>query len=395
LSSTNDGENGRISRRRFLELAGALVAAGVVATNLGRTTDALRALGSPIAVRSVADQRAAVGSKVPANSFSIFWITDTQFLSESNPALFKKMTSWIADNWGQYNGKLVIHTGDVVQTGANQDEWANADEAMAVLHENGIPYSWCAGNHDDMVQDDQTSGWKGHLWSTAFNPSAIKDKVNRLKGVHWVGHYHDGMNTAVTFRAEGLDFLVVNLEWKGDSSALEWARGILDDPAYKDHYVIVAPHAYIDAFGSLADPRWSDELSDFIGGLTPILDSHSSNVFLTLNGHFATDCGYNTKALVHGRNQLMFDRQDSLDKPTSRTGRGVDESDSKTPDSEKVGGATVTILTLVPSRNTIWVKTYDTYTEKWREGPYEQYSMAMLPALPRHSLPAPVTLSVS
>jgi hypothetical protein len=387
--SRQDGTSeAEISRRRFLKWAGSFAAAGAFATSPGRFANLLQGL-------SPEGSSAAAASQVPADSFSIFWITDTQFLSESSPALFKKMTNWIVSNWAAYNGKLVVHTGDLVQTGGHQEEWVNAEAAMSVLLNNGIPYSWCAGNHDDMVQDDSSSGWMGHMWTSAFNPPAVKDAVNQLGYAHWAGDFHDGMNTAISFTANALRFLVVNVEWKGDSSVLEWVRGLLDDPAYSSYNVIVAPHAYIDAFGSLNDPRWESELGDFIAGLTPILDAHPSNVFLTLNGHFATDCGYNTPAMVNGRNQLMFDRQDCLDLPTSPTGRGVDESDSTIPDTQKVGGATVTILTFQPDNNQIVVRTYDASTDKWRTNPYEQYAVPMLSVRSVHSRLRPLAASVS
>ena len=394
MSARGGAEEGRITRRGFLAWAGAFVSAGAVATSSGRFADLMRGLSFG-RIAGPAGSSAATASQVPADSFSIFWITDTQFLSESNPSLFKKMTNWIVDNWSAYNGKLVVHTGDVVQIGADQPEWVNADEAMSVLLSNGIPYSWCAGNHDDLVQDDSSSGWNGNKWSSAFNPSIVKNAVNQLGYTSWVDDFHDGMNTAVSFTANGLNFLVVNVEWNGDSSVLEWVRGLLDDPTYSDYFVIVAPHAYIDAFGSLDDPRWSAELGDFIAGLTPILNGHSSNVFLTLNGHFATDCGYNTPAMINCRNQLMFDRQDCLDLPTSPTGRGVDESDSTTSDDEKVGGATVTILTFEPSNNQISVRTYDTYTDKWRDDPYEQYSIPLFSMRSGQSTLVPLMASVS
>ena len=169
----------------------------------------------------------------------------------------------------------------------------------------------------------------------------------------------------------------------------------MDDPAYSGHYVVVAPHAYINAFGSHNDPRWSPVIGDFIAGLTPILNAHSSNVFLTLNGHFATDCGYNTPVMINGRNELMFDRQDCLDLATSPTGRGVDESDSKTPNDEKVGGATVTILTFETGSNQISAETYDVFTDRWREDPYERYTIPMLFARSGHGGLVPLVASVS
>ncbi|MDA4113062.1 MAG: metallophosphoesterase [Thaumarchaeota archaeon] len=320
------------------------------------------------------------------NPFSIFWITDTQFLSESNPALFSKLTKWIVDNWQTYNGKMVIHTGDLVQIGGQQVEWENADAAMSVLLQNGIPYTWCAGNHDDLVGSDATSGWKGNVWSSSFNPSIVASQVNALPNVSWVSDFHDGMNTAASFSANGLNFLVINIEWNAQPDVLKWVGEILDDPAYADHYFIIAPHAYVNAFGLIQD--WSNyiDLSLFVKGLGALMNAHSSKVFLTLNGHYATDYGYNTPTPVNGRNQLMFDRQDCTDRPGDPTGQGVDAVTSTTPDVDKVGGATVTILTLDTQKNQLGVSTYDVHTGKWRDDVNEQYSLTMFPnPLPKNA----------
>jgi hypothetical protein len=315
-----------------------------------------------------------------ADPFSIFWITDTQFLSESNPALFAKLTNWIVDNWGTYNGKMVVHTGDIVQIGDQEVEWENADEAMSVLLQNGIPYTWCAGNHDDMVGSDSSSGWSGNLWASSFDPSVVAGQVNMLPDVSWVSDFHKGMNTAARFSANGLDFLVINIEWNAGSDVLEWVGGILDDPAYADHYFIIAPHAYVNAFGLIQDSANYVDLTNFVGGLTKLMDAHSSNVFLTLNGHYATDCGYSTSAPINNRNLLMFDRQDCTDNEGDPTGRGVDAVTPTTPDVAKTGGATVTILTFDTQNNKIGVKTYDVNTGKWRSNSYDQYSITMFPS---------------
>jgi hypothetical protein len=318
-----------------------------------------------------------LGTPPAANSFSIFWITDTQFLSESNPALFKMMNNWIVDNWEAYNGKLVIHSGDLVQTGDVQREWENASDAMNIFLANEIPYTWCAGNHDDWVQDDQTSGWAGNLWGTpALDPATVRSFVNHYGYTKWVDDYHAGMNTALTFTANGLNFLVMNLEWNANANVVKWVENTLDNPAYANHNVILAPHAYMDAYGSINDARWGPTLANFVEGLTPVMDSHP-NVFLTLNGHFATDSGYNTPAPVNGRNQLMFDRQDCTDYPGDETGRGIDTTDATTPDGEKVGGATVTILNFDTDNNQINASTYDVYTGLWRVEPSNQYTVTM------------------
>ena len=334
------------------------------------------------------------GGTPPApGSFSIFWITDTQFLSESNPALYKMMNNWIVENWAAYNGKIVIHTGDMVQTGNVENEWANANDAMSVLLQNGIPYTWCAGNHDDLVQDSEASGWKGNIWgSPAFDPVSVSNAVNGnsyplgiyTKGYQppkagyasWVGDYHNGMNTALSFTANGLNFLVINIEWNADPTVLGWAGGILANPLYANYNVIMAPHAYVDAYGLTNDARWGATLATFVDGLTSLMDANP-NIFLTLNGHFATDSGYNTPSPVNGRSQLMFDRQDCCDYPNDSIGRGVDATATTTVDGDKVGGATVTILNFDTGYNQIHVSTYDVYAHQWRLEPPNQYSVPM------------------
>ena len=315
----------------------------------------------------------------PQAPFSIFWITDTQFLSEMNPALFGETTNWIVNQWGPYNGKLVIHTGDIVQTGAHKTEWANANNAMSVFLQNGIPYTWCAGNHDDFVGSDTTSGWIGNTNAAAFDPVFVSNQVNLAQNAAWVGDYHDGTNTAIAFTANGLNFLVINLEWNAQPDTMKWAGGILDDPTYKDYHAIVAAHVYVNALGFALDYTNHVDLTTFINGLKSLIDSHS-NVFLTLNGHYATECGYNSSSPINSRNELMFDRQDCTDAPNSLLGRGLDPT-ATVSDSLRVGGSTVTILTCDTVNNRVDVRTYDVNTGEWRTDEYEQYSFAMFPAL--------------
>jgi Calcineurin-like phosphoesterase len=425
MSSGDAGREKVTSRRRFIKWAGTLAVAGLVGMQLeaavgGLIGSAHKAAGpagvdttvtatevsiatdyetmtelatvtsteteTTTAYDPQTNADAAVASRpqaaLPAEgSFSIFWITDTQFLAESNPALYKLMCNWIVSNWAEYNGKLVMHTGDMVQNGDVQQEWGNASDAHLVFLQNRIPYTWCAGNHDDYRRDDPNSGWAGNIWAPAFDPVQVEPYINSFGYTKWVGSYRSGMNTALTFGANGLDFLVISIEWNAPPEALRWAEGILDDPAYAGYNAIVAPHAYIDAFGLDDDGRWGAVMADFVNGLVPILDSHP-NVFLTLNGHFATDSGYNTPTPVNGRNELMFDRQDCTDNPGDPVGRGVDPSASTTGDGDKAGGATVTILNFDTEQNLIHVSTYDAYTQQWRIDRANQYTVKMFPRSP-------------
>ncbi len=369
----------KLSRRSFVKSVGALTA-GAVAVGLATAGDAgtrgevLAPPGAASSQQFAPRRDDGAAEALPANAFSIFWITDTQFLSEANPALFRMMTEWIARNWEKHQGKLVIHTGDLVQTGSDTVQWGNADEAMSILLNNSIPYTWCAGNHDDLSLNDSTSGWMGRRLATSLDPAAVGAMVNALPYAQWVGDYHDAMNTAMAFTAGGLKLLVINIEWSAEPDALAWAESILDNPLYADYRVILAPHAYIDSSGDLQQSQ-AEQIDTFTSGLTYLLTSYSRRVFLTLNGHFPTDCGYNTPSPVDGHNDLMFDRQDCTDGADEPTGRGADDQTSN--DSDRIGGSTITILTFMPDDNKIAVKTFDLYKGGWRTGQTEQYLIDM------------------
>src|ERR1039458_4987843 len=99
MATPDDAGGKRRSRRRFIKWAGSSLAAGTAAVALGGATvgllspDIQKAAASPNA--QTATPSSSSTESIASNSagplaegaFSIFWITDTQFLSESNPAL--------------------------------------------------------------------------------------------------------------------------------------------------------------------------------------------------------------------------------------------------------------------------------------------------------------------
>jgi hypothetical protein len=229
----------------------------------------------------------------PGTNFSIFWITDTQYLSESHPTYFTDLCRWIVNNAKNYNVKMVIHTGDIVQDEDNRTQWETANKSMSVLLEADLPYCWNAGNHDY----DQTC-WIGDEY-LAFNPKVMATKP------FWVDDYLDGQNTAVQFSVGDVDFLVVNVEYYSSDDVLDWVNKVLD--AHANCSSIVGAHAYLNntggyGGGEIESYPWQTKFKE------GVLDVHS-NVFLTLSGHFHPSSGSRTQ--VGGRHELMFNRQDS------------------------------------------------------------------------------------
>ena len=302
----------------------------------------------------------------PATTFSIFWITDTQYLSDSNEGLFANTTSWIVNHWGQYDGRMVIHTGDIVQTANVMGQWDNASEAMSVLLKNQIPYTWNAGNHDDLRT--QTPSWLGGS-EPSFNTTNVQAVVDRTGYAHWVSSFHGGMDTAVNFTGGNSGFLIVNIEWNGNAQVLNWVGGLLANSTYVRDHVIIATHAYIDSTGTINGTSYTLNQRNFTTALTSLMDRYSSRVFLTLNGHYNTDSGYHTPVPIKGRYELMFNRQECTDVMSCYS------TTSETPDQAKVGASTVTILTFDTLRNQLSVRSFDVFAGQYRNGPNDQYTL--------------------
>ncbi|MCW3999693.1 MAG: metallophosphoesterase [Candidatus Bathyarchaeota archaeon] len=247
------------------------------------------------------------------DTFSVIWITDTQYLSESNPQAYTNLTQWIADNQATYNTKMTIHTGDIVNSEGNLTQWLAANQSMGVLLDGGVPYTWDAGNHDF-----NSSYYTGNQFAP-FNPAVMKDKP------YWVSDKYDGMNTAVRFNVSGWDCLIVNIAFYANDSALEWANQLLD--ANPQSHVIVTTHSYLNKAAGYDE--WAGHLKE------TVLDPHP-NVFLTLSGHYYPTQG--NRSQVGGRWELLFNQQDAYG---------------------RLGAESARILTFNVTAGTIEVQTYN------------------------------------
>ncbi len=263
------------------------------------------------------------------SSFSIVWITDTQYLSESYPTYFNNLCQWIVNNKDAYNVQMVIHTGDIINDDANLTEWANANESMSILLNNDVPYCWDAGNHDY-----DSSCWVGNQF-TAFNPQAMQSKP------YWVSDDFEGMNTAVHFDVNGWDCLIINIAYHANDSVLAWANNLLN--AYPQSHAIVATHAFINQQCNY--DSWA------LNFKKTVLDTHS-NVFLTLNGHYHPAAGNRTE--VGGRYELLYNQQDSKN---------------------ETGADSARILTFNTDKGTIDAQTYNQLTNQFLQDPTDNFTL--------------------
>lgn len=289
---------------------------------------------------------------INSDSFSIMQISDTQFLSVSFPQLFKDTTSWIVNNSANYNLKMVIHTGDIVDninstSGTYSDpvQWNTANIAMSSLLTAGIPYCWDAGNHDQIPWNNASGTWLGSSYA-AFNAS------NMRSNNYWVSDTADSKNTAVKFSYNGYEFLIINVEYQASNATLTWMRSLLDNN--KGANIIIAAHTYLNVKGGygFASAGLPGEVA-WCTNFKTILDSYP-NVFLTLSGHDPTGTANMTR--VGNREEIFFNRQ------------------AATTASGQTGSAAVRIYTFNLTSKNVNTTTYSLDTQTWLTNSYNQFS---------------------
>ncbi len=269
------------------------------------------------------------------DGFSLIQITDTQYLSDANPALFNSLTSWIVNNANALNVSMVIHTGDLVQNPVNGTDWQNANAAMMKLYNSGVPYCWDAGNHDFIGEStpngNDDGDWLGGGYS-AFNVTAMQQEP------YWVASIFGGTSTAVQFTYGNVRFMVINVAYDSNQTVLDWMQTLLK--CNPNDNVIVTTHNFLngaDGYGYSASPPdmdWAQNFENIVGNY--------SNVFMTLNGHDVGEGAANTLR-IGNREEIFFNRQ---------------ELDSET------GAASARIYTFNmtnPSNPTVNVYTYQAY----------------------------------
>ena len=289
--------------------------------------------------------------------FSIFQITDTQYLSWLNPGLYFDTTQWIVDNSQQYNLEMVVHTGALVDTPTHFSEWEVANAAMMTLYNNEIRYCWDAGNHDQLPPNETANLWLGDSntdWLgsqyPAFNHTIMQ------KQPWWLSDVSNGKNTAVNFSYYGYRFLIINVEFLANSTTLDWMQTLIREN--QDANIIVATHDYLnmtDGYGTrsisnsgILDYTWGNDFRK-------ILDQYP-NVFMAISAHIQS---YTTGAhnkRVGNREEVFFNRQEL---------------------NNKLGAASVRIYSFNLTDSKVYVSTFAIDLQTWLTDSQNQFSFSI------------------
>ena len=224
----------------------------------------------------------------PAAPFTLVVMPDAQnyVVSDTAAELFNAQTQWIADQQSTLNTVFASQLGDVTENGTVAAEWARASTAMGILDSAGIPYSITVGNHDGYASGYPTflstfgaSRYAGKTWYGGYlgDPS---------DGVDDFGQNRGNLDSYELFSADGMDFIVLNLELDSPTAyhVADWADAVL--AAHSNRRAIVITHAYLTTAGARASsPYFLGSGGTSAADLWQSVLSQHCNVFMVLSGH--------------------------------------------------------------------------------------------------------------
>lgn len=170
--------------------------------------------------------------KEQSKPFKIALLPDTQTYTKAYPEIFECQTQWLADNADQF--EFVLQQGDITDWNA-PEQWQVAQKAFNIL-DGKLPYTFVPGNHDIGNNSDIRN-------TDNMNKYLPYEKYK--KEPHFGGAFEAGKmdNTWHTFKAGGMDWLILSLEFAPRNAVLEWANKVVEQ--HPKSKVIVNTHAYM------------------------------------------------------------------------------------------------------------------------------------------------------
>ena len=219
-----------------------------------------------------------------AQKFTLAILPDTQREVNVRPDMFMSQMNWIADKKDSLNIPFVLHVGDMVDFN-NIEHYIKASAGFKILDNAGIPYAIALGNHDtDAVGLLSGSAAPGNTNTNLritgkFNSYFPTKRFDAEKGRF---EKNKSDNAFFTFKAGGLKWMVVTLEFCPRKEAVAWAGEVI--AKNPKHNVIILTHYFLNGRGLIGQDNAG------YGNTSPqymfdqVIKQHS-NVRLVLSGH--------------------------------------------------------------------------------------------------------------
>lgn len=246
---------------------------------------------------------------IQAQKFVIGILPDTQVEVNAKPEMFISQMNWLAAKRDSLNMPIVLHVGDIVDYN-NITHYERASEGFNILDAAKVPYVVCLGNHDtDAVGENTGSAAPGNtntnLRQTGrFNSYFPVERFRTQKGRF---EENKSDNAYYTFKAGGLKWLVLSLEFCSRAEPVDWANTII--PRFPKYNVIILTHSHLTGTGTI------DQRNAGYGDLSPqqiydrMIVKHP-NVRFVFCGHTGTST-YREDIGEHGNHiyQILQDYQ--------------------------------------------------------------------------------------
>lgn len=237
--------------------------------------------------------------------FQIAIIPDTQYYTSlkhgGTMEMFGQQIRWIRDNRTSSKIAYVVHLGDVVDHGSdnNDVEWQRAKTELYKLEDDLIPYGVAVGNHDQSPYGNPSSPGTANGYGLYFGR-------NRMQQFPWYGGAQGSSNNNDNhydvFTVGGQPFLVIYIEFNSPGHALysvsrenivmDWADQVISD--HQDHKVIVVSHSILNrpagSNSDLIDGQGNNNVQSAYTNQGQVIYErmkHHTNVFLMLCGHIS------------------------------------------------------------------------------------------------------------
>jgi Calcineurin-like phosphoesterase. len=279
-----------------------------------------------------------------AQKFTIPVLPDTQSEVNGCPEMFISQLQWIVDKKDSLNVPIVLHVGDIVDYN-NIEHYVRASNGFKILDNAKIPYALTLGNHDtEAVGEHSGSAAPGNVNQNLRKTTKFNDyfPVSRLTAQK--GRYEEGKsdNAFYTFKAGGLDWLVVSLEFCARKEPVEWAGKVI---AGHPHYnVIILTHYHLNPSGDISERNAGyGDLSPY--QINDMLVKKYPNILLVLCGHVGSSSWRNDRGDNGNRiYQILQDYQ-----------------------GDHFGEGNIRLLEIDPVKKTISAKIYSPYTQKEKQ----------------------------
>jgi hypothetical protein len=291
--------------------------------------------------------------KTAGKIFTIAVFPDTQNEINHRPAMFQAQISWIRKNIKKQKIAMVLHEGDVVQNPSSDLQWQIARQGFARL-DGKVPFTIAAGNHE--MIDYQGPTYREPRYPNPFSLNYYNSFITNLNYYSFANSYQaqEYRNSYNFFKAGGVPFMVLNLEFGAPDNVLAWAGEVVDrNPA---RHVILLTHDYLGPDSKLrgqsgdADlpSQVNPALNDGIDIWNKLVSKHP-NIQFTLNGHTLPQVDKGVQAWTAAR---LVKRNQAREKVFQMLANYQ---------SYNLGGGYLRLVKFATDKNKVSVKTYSPY----------------------------------